>query len=554
MARTGYASTPHLGSSVGSMPAHHGSESFFVEGEGLVGTQLGGRHGNTPDPLTESEEPTASAPQQLAAGQAPPFRFSRCGPKGDPLGPAVIKRLAIAMVEGGGGQGDLPAGYTYLGQFVDHDLTFDRTDVALGEDVTPAELVQGRSPRLDLDSLYGVGPSNPASAKFYEADGLHLKVGTTKKIGSDAAKKGHDLPRVDGERTALIPDPRNDENLIVAQTHVAMLNFHNRVVDDTSAPTTAQHFRKARKQVTLHYQWMLRHDYLPRILDPAVVDDVFTNGRVLVEPDAAPTDVPTMPLEFSVAAFRLGHSMVRDSYNWNRRFPGTAGSLFYMFDFSGVGGSLGGELKLLSNWLADWRRMYDFTAGGHPELAPPGGVANVNQAKRLDTLLTDPLRNLPPGTFNGPVTIPFNDLRANLAFRNLTRAKMVRLATGPQMAQKLANVGVTIAPLTKAQLLDGSGGAVVTGLSASQRDALAARAPLWFYVLREAELNGGVMTGVGARIVAETFHRAMQGSSFSIVRSKNFVPDLGRGSTFEMTDLLLHAFGDVKGLNPLGGA
>ena len=90
---------PSLGSSVESMPAHHGSESFFVEGEGLVGTQLGGRHGNAPDPLTESEEPTASAPQQLAAGQAPPFRFSRCGPKGDPLGPAVIKRLAIAMVE-----------------------------------------------------------------------------------------------------------------------------------------------------------------------------------------------------------------------------------------------------------------------------------------------------------------------------------------------------------------------------------------------------------------------------------------------------------------------
>jgi len=122
------------------MPAHHGSESFFVEGEGLIGTQLGGRHGNAPDPLTESEEPTAAAPQQLAAGEAPPFRFSRCGPKGDALGPAVIKRLAIAMVEGGGGQGDVPAGYTYLGQFVDHDLTFDRTDVALGEDVTPAEL------------------------------------------------------------------------------------------------------------------------------------------------------------------------------------------------------------------------------------------------------------------------------------------------------------------------------------------------------------------------------------------------------------------------------
>ena len=109
----------------------------------------------------------------------------------------MIKKLAVAMVQGGGGQGDVPAGYTYVGQFVDHDLTFDRTDVALGEDVTPAELVQGRSPRLDLDSLYGAGPGNPGSAKFYEADGLHLKTGNTIKIGADASKKAHDLPRVE---------------------------------------------------------------------------------------------------------------------------------------------------------------------------------------------------------------------------------------------------------------------------------------------------------------------------------------------------------------------
>jgi hypothetical protein len=537
------------------MPQHHGQESFFVVGEGLVGTQLGGRQGNVPDPVTESEDPTAPAPRALEAAEAPPFRFSRCGPKGEPLGPTVIKRLAIAMVQGGGGQGDVPAGYTYLGQFVDHDLTFDRTEVALGEDVTPAELVQGRSPRLDLDSLYGTGPANPASAPFYDDDGLHLKTGNTIKIGADTSKKGHDLPRVAGQRTALIPDPRNDENLIVAQTHLAMIRFHNKVVDDLASVPVAQRFRKARKQVTLHYQWLLRHDYLPRIVDPAVVDDVFTNGRKLVEPDAEPTAVPTMPLEFSVAAFRLGHSMIRDSYNWNRRFPGTAGSLFYMFDFSGVGGSLGGELRLLSNWLTDWRRMFDFTAGGHAELAPPGGTDNVNLAKRIDTLLTDPLRNLPPGTFGGPLSIPFNDLRANLAFRNLVRAKMVKLATGPQMAQKLNNVGVPVTPLTKQQLLDGNGGAAVTGLTAAQKDSLAAKAPLWFYILREAELNDGILTGVGARIVAETFHRAMQGSNFSIVRSKSFVPTLGRGSTFEMTDLLLHAFdGDIKGLNPLGGA
>ena len=150
----------------------------------------------------------------------------------------------------------------------------------------------------------------------------------------------------------------------------------------------------------------------------------------------------------------------------------------------------------------------------------------------------------------------FNDRRRNLAFRNLTRARMVKLASGPQMAQKLVNLGVAVTPLTKAEILTGSGGAVLTGFTAAQKDAIADRTPLWFYVLREAELNGGRLTGVGGRIVAETIHRAMQGSRFSIVRSKAFTPDLGdRGNTFEMTDLLLAAFdGQASGINPLGGA
>ena len=536
------------------MPVHHGSETFFIEGEGLVGAQAGGRSGDERDPVNASAEPSVAAPTALAAQATPPFRFSRCGPKGEPLGPAVTKKLAEAMVSGGGGDGPVPAGYTYLGQFIDHDLTMDRTDVELGDDVPPSQLVQGRSPRLDLDSLYGVGPGDPKSAKFYEDDGIHLKIGKTRKVGSDASKQGHDLPRVDGKRTALIPDPRNDENLIVAQTHVAFIRLHNTVVDGLpSSLPSVKRFRQARKAVTLHYQWLIRHDYLPRIVDPAIVDDVFTNGRKVVQPDAGPTEVPTMPVEFSVAAFRLGHSMIRDAYNWNRRFPGVAGSLEYMFDFSGLGGTLGGDVILASNWLADWRRMYDFAAAGHPELAP---ASSVNFAKRIDTLLTDPLKHLPPSTFGGADSIGFNDARRNLAFRNLTRARMVTLATGRQMAQKLANVGVPVTPLTKAQILSGNGGANLSGLTAAQKDAVAAKTPLWFYVLREAELNGGRMTGVGGRIVAETMHRAMQGSTFSIVRSKAFTPDLGdRGDTFEMTDLLLVAFdGQASGINPLGGA
>ena len=137
------------------MTARHGSESFFIEGEGLVNTQLGGRHGDQADPITQ---PEAAAPVARRADPAP-FRFSRIGPRGRTVPEALSLVIAEAMTQGGGGQSDIPAGYTYLGQFVDHDLTMDATDVALGEDISPAELLQGRSPTLDLDSLYGAGPA-----------------------------------------------------------------------------------------------------------------------------------------------------------------------------------------------------------------------------------------------------------------------------------------------------------------------------------------------------------------------------------------------------------
>jgi hypothetical protein len=257
-----------------------------------------------------------------------------------------------------------------------------------------------------------------------------------------------------------------------------------------------------------------------------------------------------MPIEFSVAAFRLGHSMIRSEYNWNAKFPGTSGTLDWMFFFSALGGNLGGERRLISSWIADWRRMYDFPAGGKPALAAPD--SGVNKAMRIDTLLTDPLASLPPSTFGGDESVP--PMPRNLAFRNLTRGNMVKLASGQQMVTKLKNVGVNVTPLTRAQILNGKGGAKLDHLTAAEKNALVARTPLWFYVLREAELNNGQMTGVGARIVAETFHRAIEGSRFSIVRNPAFKPDLGpRKGTFEMTDLLFFAFAGKKAaLAPAG--
>ena len=521
----------------------HGSESYYVVGEGLLTEADGGR--------------TVAA--LAAADTAPPFRFSRMGPKGNgkQLGEPNRKKVGHEMAAGGGGATGVPAGFTYLGQFVDHDLTFDRTTVTLGTNISPAALLQGRSPSLDLDSLYGAGPQDPESAKFYEADGLHLKMGKTIAADGIPAKDGFDLPRGLGntqakKRKAVIPDPRNDENLAVAQTHLAMIRFHNRVVDTLPASVPAgQRFTKARELVTKHYQWMLRTDYLTRIAAAGVVSNVFNQGRKAFEVGATPTDVPTMPLEFSVAGFRLGHAMIRRGYNWNRIFDGGSGSLELLFLFSATGGDLGGGSRLPSNWIADFRRLYDFGEIPKPGLVVPAG--KFNRAMRIDSTLVNPLEHLPTGTFGGP-NVGFNDARRNLAFRNLTRAKMVNLATGQQMVTFLKNKGVNVTKLTAAQLRNGSGGADIGSLTQTQREAFLKNTPLWFYVLREAEFNGGKLKGVGARIVAETFHRAMEGSTHSIVRDTAFKPSLGpNNQTFRMVDLLFFAFEGKKALlAPLG--
>src|SRR5207342_1462372 len=133
----------------------------------------------------------------------------------------------------------------------------------------------------------------------------------------------------------------NDENLAVAQTHCALIRFHNRVVETlTSSTPASQKFGRARAKVIKHYQWMLKTDFLLRICAPAVVNGVFANGRKAFEVGVPPTDVPTMPIEFSVAAYRLGHSMVRAAYNWNVNFDNGAGTLQALFDFSGTSGNL----------------------------------------------------------------------------------------------------------------------------------------------------------------------------------------------------------------------
>jgi hypothetical protein len=510
------------------------------------------------------------------------FRFSEIVHSNSaPPSDALIAALAEAMVVDHQGVDSLiPAGYTYLGQFVDHDLTRDRTDVQFGAAVSdPSRLIQARSPALDLDSLYGNGPE--AEPQFY-SDGMKLKTGQTASSppapianmpldNFDLPRRGSTTANQREARLALIPDLRNDENLVVAQTHLAFIRFHNNVCDRLASTGTPSSmiFSSAKELVVKHYQWMLMTDFLPRIVDPAIVDDVFQNGRKIFEVDGV--GFPTMPIEFSVAAFRLGHSMIREKYDWNAVFGndgvfGDIGTLDNLFRFSGTSGNLNpgtslnnpieGELERLpTNWIADWTRLYDFvTDGGINELAPE---TSLNRARPIDTTLTNPLSVLPLGSFGARepgATVP--PMQMNLAFRNLVRGRMVGLATGQELAAHISGlIPGGIHTLTPDEIV----GNDLTTLPAALKQELAIATPLWFYVLREASLNlsNGPGTGrlgaVGGRIVAEVIHRAIEGSDVSMLRDPGFRPSLGpEAGVFRMTELLRVAYDATKGeLRPL---
>ncbi|GAA1018075.1 myeloperoxidase [Acrocarpospora pleiomorpha] len=495
------------------------------------------------------------------------FRFSRlvapdlsgAGEAGPALSEELLGRLADAMTVQDQAEIDsqpdsvIPAGYTYLGQKIDHDVTMDLTSGSLNSKITVEELLQGRSPALDLDSLYGLGPAHPDSAGFYASDGVRLLMGKNIAGGDMPALDDFDLPRrevpVAGRGTALIPDHRNDENLAVAQIHLAFIRFHNKVVADLAGAGTPSVtlFETARELVVKHYQWMIRHDYLPRIVDPGIVDDVFKYGRRFFETSATqPGDTPTMPVEFSMAAFRFGHSMVRDRYEWNSVFNSdptaprhrAQATLQQLFRFSGTGGDRTFDVSLPSDWIADYCRLFDLTTVPGADAAFRRSPAEFNFAKRIDTLVVDFLRRLPPATFGAAAGVSVSDRERNLAFRNLMRANTVGLASGRRAAALLE-----VEALDDKQILVGSGGADLAGLSEADQRALVANTPLWFYILREAEINGGRLTGVGGRIVAEVFHRAMEGSRHSIVREPSWRPTLGlEPGKFDMPHLLIYAF------------
>jgi len=181
-----------------------------------------------------------------------------------------------------GGRGELDSGYTYFGQFVDHDLTLD-ADSSTRRVQDARGLINYRTPNMDLDSLYGDGPAvspfmyNEQLTKFI----IGIPSGADTNSGLSLQQRELDLPR-NAAGVAIIGDPRNNENLFVAQLHMSLLRFHNAVVDALQAknPSLEDHdlFTQAQQEVRRHYQWVVIHDYLRTIVGQDIINDVLKKG------------------------------------------------------------------------------------------------------------------------------------------------------------------------------------------------------------------------------------------------------------------------------------
>jgi hypothetical protein len=490
-------------------------------------------------------KPLASQPQRGAFAYLFPT-LAADPSKTLPVGAVTIEALralgaAMAEAQSRLPAPAIPAGYTYFGQFIDHDITKqeivtdDEKRFAInGDDFAPmtaeeiqTKLINKRTAPFDLDSLYG------ESAK---RDGAKMALGPNEQTlpnrepplllppGKDPTN--NDLPR-DQDGEALIGDPRNDENLIISQMQVAFLKLHNRFVE-----TQGLSFEAAAKAVRQHYQAVVIYDFLYRLLDPDVVKQVLASNYFFQPTTPAAC---FMPLEFSVAAFRFGHSMVRPSYRYNVNFA--AATLDDLFKFTAFSGQIGqaapdGSIPFPTvpgHWIIQWENFLPLTAAVTPQPAMP-----------IDTALALPLADLPGQK---------EKIMARLAQRNLLRGYLLNLPTGHSVAHA---IGGEAAVLSRDAMLRAANPADWQVLQAYP--FLLDRTPLWYYILLEAKHHhAGQRLGlVGSTIVAETIIGLIRQSRDSVLQDPGWQPTLGAGFPVDRNQLELRHLIEFAGVGPVG--
>jgi len=446
----------------------------------------------------------------------------------------------------------IPALYTYLGQFIDHDITFDPMSTLIKHS-DPDALTDFRTPAFDLDNVYGRGPDDQP---YLYDDGPKFLLGDPLNNGAP------DLPRNNAKpRRALIGDPRNDENSIVSQLQGLMLRFHNRVVDENKTLD----FPSIQRIVRFHYQWVILHDFLPRIVSATVLDALKTHGKF----DARKLEFfhwknePFMPVEFSVAAYRLGHSMIRPGYRLND----DDATLLPIFPIppntipetpAGIPDGLTGFEEMAKNRGIDWARFIDteIRSYGTDKDTDATTRKRLQLAYRIDTSVVTPLSVLPPSVAFNPASLPQ---------RNLLRSFELGLPSGQDVARAMGVTPLTDDQITIGKAVDKPEDGDVRGSIAElmkktkELEAFKGKCPLWTYILAEAfnnrtdveipvtekkKISTPQLGSVGGRIVAEVFLGLMFGDNDSYLRQDpNWKPTLSKNGEFRLKDLVNFALG-----------
>ena len=441
----------------------------------------------------------------------------------DALGAGPVALIADATVNGNTPptNPDNPthtAGVTFFGQFMDLDVTFDSRS-PIGVPTDPSTMPNARLPYFDLDTIYGQGPN--VSAQYYD-------VKDNAKLRIESGGIFEDLPR-NADGTAIIPDPRSDQNMMISGLHCAFILFHNKAVDyvrqQEGLIDPAAIFAEAKRLTVWHYQWMILNEFLPLFVGPAMVNDILNNGRRFYQPVKGEA---AMPVEFQGACFRVGHTMIRPSYRANLK--GDNGKPFFGFIFDpSLGDLLSAPGKdpndLRSGFRAPrrfigWQTFFDFKDG------------EVKRNKQIDTKISTPLFTLPLGA------IASHKAPIALMQRNLLRHMTWSMPSGQAIAGAMG--------------VDRLSGDDLKELK-TYGVGLELNTPLFYYMLKESALvpnsdigknTGGFHLGpVGGRIVGEVVIGLLQSDPSSyLVQQPTWVPTLQKpGTDFRMTDFLTFA-------------
>ncbi len=402
----------------------------------------------------------------------------------------------------------IPAGLIFFGQFIDHDITLDASS-SLSASNIPENIENVRTPTLDLDCIYGDGPE--AHPFLYNGEGKLLLGADYAQSHIDVENKTwlnqKDLPRTP-RGTAVIGDPRNDENRVISQMQLGFLKFHNHVIERLP-DSVEDKFEEAQRIVRWHYQWIVLNDFLRQLCGDWIVDDILANGRKIYRPECLSKGRAFIPIEFSAAIYRFGHTMIPQKFKVQAN-----GNQHVVFGKDSVLGR-GFEPVFDEKAVVDWEALLE------------SGDGNFERAGQLDVKLANALLDL-PFLQNQEPALPEHE--RSLAVRNLLRAQSFLLPSGEQIANKMMHAGAT--EITEEQIKQVSDAGKKLGFDKGTS--------LWVYILAEGttvgQLNktqngqakftkGEGLGPVGARLVAEVIIGLMEHDQRSFMgRNRNWSP------------------------------